>query len=192
MDALLTVGEVAAILKVHTNTVYEKAKNGEIPSVRTANKSVRFIESDIRRWLEGHSRSSVARPLFEDSLQTDLSLVSYDKLFLKGGVKVSPEGKTWNYPFGSVYVRLNKSGQERWNIYYRADGIRIRKERLQLIKKKNGQGWHSRGRQFDPGQLHHRNNPSFKSFSFSLDDPCQGHGIMGCMPITFSGTVVAN
>jgi integrase len=40
---------------------------------------------------------------------------------------VSPEGKTWNYPFGSVYVRLNRSGQERWYIYYRVDGIRIRK-----------------------------------------------------------------
>jgi len=127
MDALLTVGEVAAILKVDPNTVYEKGKSGEIPSVRTANTSVRFIESDIRKWLEGHSRPSSSRPLFEDSLQTDLSLASYDKLFLKGGARVSPEGKTWNYPFGSVYVRLNKSGQERWYIYYRVDGIRIRK-----------------------------------------------------------------
>ncbi len=127
MDALLTVGEVAAILKVHPNTVYEKAKSGEIPSVRTANTRVRFVESDIRKWLEGHSRSSSAKPLFEDSLQADLSLATYDKLFMKGGVKVSPEGTTWNYPFGSVYVRLNKSGQERWCIYYRVDGIRIRK-----------------------------------------------------------------
>jgi excisionase family DNA binding protein len=116
MDALLTVGEVAAIRKLHPNTVYEKAKNGEIPSVRTAKSRVRFIESDIRRWVEGHSRSSSYRPLFEDSLQTDLSLASYDKLFLKGGVRVSPEGKTWNYPFGSVYARLNRSGQERWYI----------------------------------------------------------------------------
>lgn len=127
MDALLTVEEVAAVLKLHPNTVYQKAKNGEIPSVKTAKSRVRFIESDIRRWVEGHSRSSGSRPLFDDSLQTDLSLASYDKLFLKGGVRVSPEGKTWNYPFGSVYVRLNKSGQERWNIYYRVDGIRIRK-----------------------------------------------------------------
>ena len=127
MDALLTVEEVAAVLKFHPNTVYEKAKSGEIPSVKTAKSRVRFIESDIRKWIERNSRSSGSTPLFEDSLQTDLSLASYDKLFLKGGVRVSPEGKTWNYPFGSVFVRLNRSGQERWYIYYRVDGIRIRK-----------------------------------------------------------------
>lgn len=127
MDSLLTAKDLAAILRVHPNTVYAKAKSGEIPSVKAANSSVRFVESDIRRWLDGHSRSSSSRPLFEDSLQTELSLASYDKLFLKGGVKVSPEGKTWNYPFGSVFVRLNRSGQERWYIYYRVDGIRIRK-----------------------------------------------------------------
>ena len=127
MDALLTVEEVAAVLKLHPNTIYEKAKNGEIPSVKTAKSRVRFIESDIRKWLEESSRTSSSRPLFEDSLQTNLSLASYDKLFLKGGVRVSPEGKTWNYPFGSVFVRLNRLGQERWYIYYRVDGIRIRK-----------------------------------------------------------------
>lgn len=32
MDALLTVEEIPANPKVHPNTVYEMAKNGEIPS----------------------------------------------------------------------------------------------------------------------------------------------------------------
>ena len=113
MDALLTAKEVAAILRVHPNTVYEKAKNGEIPSVRTVNSRVRFIESDIRTWLERHARSSGSKPLLEEALQTDLCLANYDKLFLKGGVKVSPEGKTWNYPFGSVFLRLKKSQQDK-------------------------------------------------------------------------------
>jgi len=127
MDALLTVDEVAAVLKVHSNTVYKKAKNGEIPSVKTPNSHVRFIEKDIREWLERRSRSSSLNPLFEEALRTDLSLEIYDKLFLKGGVQMLPKGKTWNYPFGSVYLRLTTSGKERWHIYYRVDGRRIRK-----------------------------------------------------------------
>jgi excisionase family DNA binding protein len=127
MDALLTVDDVAAVLKVHPNTVYKNAKSGEIPSVKTANSRVRFIEKDIKEWLERRSRSSSFSPLLEESLRADLSLEKYDRLFLKGGVKMSPKGKTWNYPFGSVYLRLTKSGKERWHIYYRVDGRRVRK-----------------------------------------------------------------
>ena len=127
MNPLLTVKEVAGILRVHPNTVYLRAQSGEIPSVRTSTSRIRFIEKDVNEWLERRSRSSRSAPLFDEGLRADLSLENYDKLFLKGGVKVSPKGRTWNYPFGSVYVRLNRSGQERWYIYYRVDGIRIRK-----------------------------------------------------------------
>jgi integrase len=70
--------------------------------------------------------SSKPNSVLESLLKVDLSLEAYDKLFLKGGVKVSPKGKTWNYPFGSVYLRLTKSGKERWYIYYRTEGKRIR------------------------------------------------------------------
>jgi len=40
---------------------------------------------------------------------------------------MSQKGKTWTYPFGSVYLRQNKTGKERWYIYYRVEGERIRK-----------------------------------------------------------------
>ena len=40
---------------------------------------------------------------------------------------MSQKGKTWTYPFGSVYLRLTKTGKERWYIYYRVDGRRVRK-----------------------------------------------------------------
>ena len=40
---------------------------------------------------------------------------------------MSPKGKTWNYPFGSIYLRLTKSGKDRWYIYYRNEGRRVRK-----------------------------------------------------------------
>lgn len=127
MNPLLTVKEVAGLLRVHPNTVYQMAQSGVIPSVRTFSSQIRFVEKDINEWLERRSRSSMSVPLFEEALKADLSLENYDKLFLKGGARVSPEGKTWNYPFGSVFLRLNRSGQERWYIYYRVDGIRIRK-----------------------------------------------------------------
>ncbi len=127
MNPLLTVKEVAGILRVHPNTVYQKALSGEIPSVRTSNSRIRFIEKDIKEWLERRSRSSSSVPLFEEALRTDLSLENYDKLFLKGGVEVSPKGKTWNYPFGSVSLRLGESGKESWYIYYRTDRMRVRK-----------------------------------------------------------------
>jgi excisionase family DNA binding protein len=126
MDALLTVDDLAAILRVHPNTVYKKAKNGEIPSVRTSNSRVRFTEKDIKEWIDHRSQSSNFSPLLEESLRADLSLEKYDKLFLKGGVKMSPKGKTWNYPFGSVYLRPTNSGMERWYIYYRVKGKRVR------------------------------------------------------------------
>lgn len=127
MDALLTVDEVAAILRVHPNTLYRRAKAGEIPSIKTSKSQVRFIEKDVKEWLGKHTRFLASNALLGDAVMTELSLENYDKLFLKGGAKVSPEGKTWNYPFGSVFLRLKKSGQERWYIYYRVDGIRIRK-----------------------------------------------------------------
>lgn len=65
--------------------------------------------------------------IIESLSKVDLSLDAYDKLFLKGGVKMSQKRKSWDYPFGSVYLRLTKSRKERWYIYYRVDGKRIRK-----------------------------------------------------------------
>ncbi len=127
MNPLLTVKEVAGILRAHPNTVYQEAHSGEILSVRTSKPRIQFVEKDVNEWLERRSRASASVPLFEEALRTNLSLENYDKLFLKGGEKVSPKGKTWNYPFGSVSLRLGKSGKERWHIYYRADGRRVRK-----------------------------------------------------------------
>jgi excisionase family DNA binding protein len=132
MNPLLTVKEVAGILQVHPNTVYLKAQSGEIPSVRTSNFRIRFVEKEINEWLERRSRSSRFVLLLEEALRTDLSQESYDKLFLKGEAKMSPKGKTWNYPFGSVSLRLGKSGKDRWHIYYRVDGRRIRRSLVRI------------------------------------------------------------
>ena len=63
MDPLLTAKDVAAILKVHPNTVYEKAKKGSIPSVRTSASRIRFNERDIGEWIDRRSRDDMLIPL---------------------------------------------------------------------------------------------------------------------------------
>jgi excisionase family DNA binding protein len=125
MDPLLTAKDVAAILKVHPNTVYEKAKKGSIPSVRTSASGIRFNERDIREWIDGRSRNVLSQ--FEHFRAFHLDLEEYDKILLKGGK--SALGKTprrWNYGFGTVYVRKTKHGKDRWYVDYLTNGRRIR------------------------------------------------------------------
>jgi excisionase family DNA binding protein len=123
MQKLLTVKEVSISLYVHPNTIYKLVKKGEIPSLRIKGVGIRFEEEKIKEWVA--ERSSRAYPLLEPFIKADLALDSYDKLFLKGG-KTRMGQKAWSYPFGSVYLRLTKLGKERWYIYYRIDGQRVR------------------------------------------------------------------
>jgi len=124
-QGLLTVKELSSYLGVSPCTVYRLVENQEVPFIRRKGLGLRFHREAIEEWLkQGSAKQS---PVFEALLNVDLSLEAYDKLFLKGGVKVLPKGKIWNYPFGSVILRLGKSGNERWHIYYRVDGKRVRK-----------------------------------------------------------------
>ncbi|MEP7027664.1 MAG: helix-turn-helix domain-containing protein [Candidatus Eisenbacteria bacterium] len=49
--ALLTVREVASILRVNYRDVYALANRGELPCVRIGRR-VRFLPGDIARWVE--------------------------------------------------------------------------------------------------------------------------------------------
>ena len=49
-EALWTVREAAAFLKLGRNTVYEWAASGKLPSLRLGSR-VRFLPSALRRWL---------------------------------------------------------------------------------------------------------------------------------------------
>jgi len=51
---------------------------------------------------------------------------------------VSPKGKIWRYPFGSVYLRQSKSGEGRWYIYYRVNGQRIREAVKNAMTRADG------------------------------------------------------
>ena len=47
---LLTVREVAVLLRLHEKTVYSMVARGELPSIRLGRR-VRFSRDDIIRWL---------------------------------------------------------------------------------------------------------------------------------------------
>jgi excisionase family DNA binding protein len=126
MDPLLTAREVAAILKVHPNTVYEKARKADIPSVRTSSSRIRFKEREIKEWIDKRSRKAL--PHAEQQPEFHLDLEDYDKIFLKGGKSAVKERtrRRWNYGFGSIILRKTTEGRDRWSIDYRDRGKRIR------------------------------------------------------------------
>ena len=124
MDKLLTVCQAAEYLQLHPNTIYKLVKRDEIPFIRIKGLGIRFRKDEIDEWLKQGSLK--IHSFIESFSKVDLALDEYDRLFL-GGERMSRKGKTWSYPFGSVYFRLTKTGKERWYIYYRVDGERIRK-----------------------------------------------------------------
>jgi len=122
-NQLLTVKNLSLLLARHPHTIYKLIKNGEIPFIKRKVVGIRFRKEEIEEWLT--QGSSKIHSLLESFSKVDLALDKYDKLFLKG-VRMSQKEKTWNYPFGSVYLRLTKTGKEKWYIYYRIDGKRVR------------------------------------------------------------------
>jgi excisionase family DNA binding protein len=126
MDRLLTVKDVSRSLGLHSNTVYKLAQKGDIPYVKIHRRRLRFRKDDLDEWI---ARGSYKPSVFLESLtKVDLGLQAYDRLFLckKGGVNtMSPKGP-WSYPFGSVFLRQTKKSGDRFYIYYRFEGKRIR------------------------------------------------------------------
>jgi len=51
-DELITVKEVAALLKYDPNTIYRKARKGEIPGLRRFGGGIRFVKSVVIGWRE--------------------------------------------------------------------------------------------------------------------------------------------
>lgn len=48
--AILTVADVAAIIRVHPRSVQRWAKQGHLPAIR-AGRTYRIARADLRRWL---------------------------------------------------------------------------------------------------------------------------------------------
>lgn len=59
-DEILTLPEVAQLLKVAEKTVYTMAQKGELPAFKVRGQW-RFKRDDINAWIEG--RKAAARPV---------------------------------------------------------------------------------------------------------------------------------
>ncbi len=55
---LLTVPEVAAILRVDRSTIYEWARERWLPSVALTPRAIRFRESDLEEFIRARGRSN--------------------------------------------------------------------------------------------------------------------------------------
>lgn len=56
MDRLLNVPEVAALLGVSRPTIYRLVQLEGLPSIRLAERTLRFRVQDIEKWLEARAR----------------------------------------------------------------------------------------------------------------------------------------
>ena len=59
-DPILTVKQVAVLLKVSEKTVYSMAKKGELLAFRVGNQW-RFRREDIEDWIRSQSKKSIER-----------------------------------------------------------------------------------------------------------------------------------
>jgi excisionase family DNA binding protein len=58
MPTVLTVDEVAQLLRVNRNTIYELFQRREIPGGRKVGRCIRFSRDVVVMWLQGNCRDS--------------------------------------------------------------------------------------------------------------------------------------
>lgn len=61
-NQILTLGEVAALLRVPKSTVYKLAQHGRVPAFKVG-KHWRFLLRDIEEWLSSHSEQGNSHAL---------------------------------------------------------------------------------------------------------------------------------
>lgn len=60
-DELLTIDEVANILRVHKSHVFRLMKDGEISVVRRGKRYTRILRSDLMAFIQKHRTEATAR-----------------------------------------------------------------------------------------------------------------------------------
>ncbi len=65
-EKLLTVDEVAGILRVSPSTVYRRIQAGELPAVKLGHRQVRIKPEDLAAYIEAHRIETDQRPTPED------------------------------------------------------------------------------------------------------------------------------
>jgi excisionase family DNA binding protein len=61
MESMMTVRQVAELLGVHENWVYDQAANGELPSYKLGGTR-RFDPDEVRGWIAEHRGAGRKRP----------------------------------------------------------------------------------------------------------------------------------
>ncbi len=59
-EKLLTVDEVAEILRVSPSTVYRRIQAGELPAIKLGHRQVRVRQEDLDAYIEAHRITSTA------------------------------------------------------------------------------------------------------------------------------------
>ena len=58
LPPVITVDEVASLLRVNRNTVYDLFQRGEIPGGRKVGRIIRFSRDTVVEWLQGNVLTS--------------------------------------------------------------------------------------------------------------------------------------
>jgi excisionase family DNA binding protein len=61
MESMMTVRQVAELLGVHENWVYDQAASGELPSYKIGGTR-RFDPDELRGWIAGHREAERKQP----------------------------------------------------------------------------------------------------------------------------------
>lgn len=167
---LLNVKEVAKLLGLHDQTIYDLCKNNEIPHLKIGKtqRAIRFDAEDVDKWLDERKQKVCKNIVLEPVMA--FSPKEHDKTFLRS---VSMSGKNglrhWNYGFGGIMQRETKGGLIRYDIWYYDEHRKIRQEvvKMAICKKEAMEALTYRRRQIHKKQYsdqQDRQTISFKDY----------------------------
>jgi excisionase family DNA binding protein len=128
MTQLLTVPEVAGLLRLHPVTVYKMAQDGRIPGRKKIGRAIRFEQKTFNEWKE----QGVSKPIppLESSFNVNLQLKPYGTI-RSGGLSEMAKAKATsrlNQINGAVFQRKSKKWGVRFYVDYRdSTGKRVQK-----------------------------------------------------------------
>lgn len=121
-DSLMNVSSAALYMGVSESWIRRHLH--DLPHIKLSCRFIRFRKGDIDDYIESSSYKN--SPLSEILPRFDLSLDSYDKMFLKWRSELKGQIR-WTYGLGSVILRKTKNGEERFYLDYQIDNRRVRK-----------------------------------------------------------------
>jgi len=132
MDTLMTTKEVAVLLRVHPQSVYQ---NKSIPRIRLGGR-IRFRASQVEQYLD---QQTIKPPSVSSELQK-LARYAKNQSGGKGGMSKKKNRYNYGYGFGGIYIRQTPKGKERYYIqFYDEHGVRQRKVVKEAVNKEQAE-----------------------------------------------------